>query len=705
MNPTEFRERIRASLANERLQMALDANAERRVSGRIAAFASLPDWRERRQQAHAIRAEVIEHLDEHLATFIRHAEQNGMIVHHAKDATEAIGIILEVVESNVFPGTARQGRCAQHPRGARRWRKKETDDWPPTWMTRAPHPSAGVSRPTPILVAKSKSMVSEEINLNHALEAEGIRVIETDLGEYIVQLRGEKPAHIITPAVHLRRDDVGRLFHEKLGIPYTEDIPTLTEAARKVLRDVFLTTEVGISGVNFGIADTGGICIVSNEGNARMVTTMPPVHIALMGMERLVRSLDELALMLSLLARSATTQKLSVYTQLIHAPFPGQQRHLILLDNGRTRLRNSPLRESLYCIRCGACLNACPVFREIGGHGYQSVYPGPIGSVISAGFFGPDLVPLAQASSLCGACKEACPVDIDLPKLLIRVRAGATEQKEGKRKEGGGLSALGKVFMQIYSRIARSPRLFILSQKLAALGARLVSPFSDFVRLPAFTGWGYSKDLPRFAGRAFRERFARLERAGTQVDTYTGKQVHDEEDKSERTSLDRSALVSQFTEELANVSGNVFRAHPHELTDKVIDLLKTQGVDRIHLEPGVLDESALQEAGIAVSHAPDASLRAGVTKAVCGLADTGSILIADGAGDPLRASLLPKIHIALLCTSDILPSLADAMTLPIVRQARAAVVITGPSRTADIEMSLTIGMHGPGEVHVFLVDD
>src|SRR5919109_464630 len=156
MNPTEFRERIRASLANERLQMALDANAERRVSGRIAAFASLPDWRERRQQAHAIRAEVIEHLDEHLATFVRHAEQNGMTVHHAKDATEAIGIILEVVESNVFPGTARQGRCVQHPRVTRRWRKKETDDWPSTWMTRAPHLSAGVSRPTPILVAKSK---------------------------------------------------------------------------------------------------------------------------------------------------------------------------------------------------------------------------------------------------------------------------------------------------------------------------------------------------------------------------------------------------------------------------------------------------------------------------------------------------------------------------------------------------------------------
>src|SRR5512134_819901 len=236
-------------------------------------------------------------------------------------------------------------------------------------------------------------MVTEEIELNHALEAEGMEVVETDLGEYIVQLRNEKPAHIITPAVHLRRQDVGQLFHEKLGIPYTEDIPTLTNTARQVLREVFLRADVGISGVNFGVAETGTICVVSNEGNARMVTTLPPLHIALMGMERLVRNLDDLALMLSLLARSATTQKLSVYTQLVHAPLPGQQRHLILLDNGRSRIRNSRLKESLYCIRCGACLNACPVFREIGGHAYQSVYPGPIGSVISASLIGPEFAP------------------------------------------------------------------------------------------------------------------------------------------------------------------------------------------------------------------------------------------------------------------------------------------------------------------------
>ncbi|MGB8982487.1 MAG: lactate utilization protein B, partial [Anaerolineales bacterium] len=392
---TTFRTRIRASLANEALQIALDGNAERRVTGRIAAFASLPDWRERRQQAHAVRADVIEHLEEYVAQFARKAEQNGVIVHRATDAAEAIKIILEIAKGS--PQSYREHREDQ----------KEIRVNPRSSVAKA-------------LIAKSKSMVSEEIDLNHALEAAGIRVVETDLGEYIVQLRHERPAHIVTPAVHLRRQEVGQLFHEKLGIPYIEDIPTLTDTARQILREVFLTADVGFSGVNFGVAETGTLCIVTNEGNGRMVTTLPPVHIALMGMERLVRNLDDLALMLSLLARSATAQKLSVYTQLIHAPLPGQQRHLVLLDNGRTRLRNSPLKESLYCIRCGSCLNACPVFRELGGHAYDSPYSGPIGSVISAGFFGPDFIPLAQASSLCGACREACPVDIDLPKLLTR---------------------------------------------------------------------------------------------------------------------------------------------------------------------------------------------------------------------------------------------------------------------------------------------
>ena len=406
----EFRNRIRQALADSNLQTALDNNAQRRKDGRLAAFASLPDYQERCQRAHAIKADVIAHLDEYLARFIEKVTANSIIVHRAADSAEAVNIVLEIVRNLPQRNEGREDSSQE---------------------IRVHSRSSVVASP---LVAKSKSMVSEEINLNHALEAAGIRVVETDLGEYIVQLRGERPSHIITPAVHLRRQEVGQLFAEKLGIPYTEDIPTLTNTARRVLRDVFLTADVGLSGVNFGVSETGTLCIVTNEGNGRMVTTLPPVHIALMGIERIVPTLDDLALFLSLLPRSATGQKLSVYTSLIHSPKRitdpdgPLERHLILVDNGRSRLLASPLREALYCIRCGACLNACPVFREIGGHAYVSIYPGPIGSVISGALVDPQFANLAQASSLCGACREACPVDIDLPGLLLRVRSGLSPQ-------------------------------------------------------------------------------------------------------------------------------------------------------------------------------------------------------------------------------------------------------------------------------------
>lgn len=672
-----FRQRIRESIDNLTLQTALDNNTERRLKGKAAAFESLPDWRERRVRAHNVRAEVIEHLEAHLSKFIANNEANGVIVHRAKDAREAIDIVLRIAKD--IPQR----------------RKEHGED------TRniSVHPRSSVVNP--ILVAKSKSMVSEEIELNHALEKEGIRVVETDLGEYIVQLRHERPSHIITPAAHLKKEQVAQLFHEKLGIPYTEDIPTLTITARRVLREVFLTADIGLSGVNFGVAETGALCIVTNEGNARMVTSLPKTHIALMGMERLVPNLDDLALMLSLLPRSATGQKLTVYTQLLHKPMPDQARHLIILDNGRSRIRNSPLKESLYCIRCGACLNACPVFRELSGHAYIgrdlsiAPYPGPIGSVISPGLLGENYVHLAQASSLCGACKEACPVDIDLPTLLTRVRAGETEER-GKKKDGGaGLTRATKLGLQIYTRLATQPKLFALSQKFASLGTHLLSPRSGWMRLPAFTGWGYSKDFPRFAGKTFRERW-KVERV---ILSETKDLLLDEKDSSVAPqTLPQSDinLMQQFTTELTALSGNVYQTN--NPTQSVIEYLQSKSVKKIYLQSNVLDESHLRQSGIDFTHDPDPTLAVGVTKAWVGLADTGSVLEAD---DELLGSLLPEIHLTILDAQNILPSLPDAMHLV---NGRNAVFITGPSRTADIEMTLTIGVHGPKELHVF-VDD
>jgi L-lactate dehydrogenase complex protein LldF len=666
MSTTSFRQRIRQSIEDETLQLALDNNTERRLKGRAAAFESIPNLDERRQRAHAIRADVIDHLDKYLEQFIAKNKENGVIVHRAKDAAEAVQLILEIAKRAV--ATKSSGR-----------------------------------KP---LVAKSKSMVSEEIELNHAFEKAGVEVVETDLGEYIVQLRHERPSHIITPAAHLRKEQVGELFHEKLGIPYTVDIPTLTATARKILRQVFLTADVGLSGVNFGVAETGGLCIVTNEGNARMVTTLPPVHIALMGMERLVPNLDNLALMLSLLPRSATGQKLTVYTQLLHKPFPDQQRHLILLDNGRTRLRNSPLKEALYCIRCGACLNVCPVFRELSGHAYIgsdlsiAPYPGPIGSVISPGLLGENYIQLAQASSLCGACKEVCPVDIDLPKLLTRVRAGAANNDQPSAGQplagnaGAGLSPSTRIFLQVFARAATHPWLFALSQKFASLGTFLLAPFSRWVRLPAFTGWGYSKDFPRFTGKTFRERYQKSD--DELVDRTNPKPA------KPRSALPQSNTMPladvQFITELTALGGHVVSTHNPTLA--VIELLKSRGMNKIHLEPNTLDEDLLRVAGITFTHEPDPQILVGVTKALCGLADTGSVLVADGRGEPLKASLLPEVHIAILRSTDIFPSLPDAM--PLVKNTSAAVFITGPSRTADIEMTLTIGVHGPKEIRVFL---
>ena len=663
MSLQTFRTRTRQSIADANLQIALDNNARRRAEGRLAAFASLPDHQERRQRAHAVKADVVTHLDEYLAQFIANVENNGIQVHRAADAGEAIRIFLEIAHSV---------------------------------EAKQPHSGTGAK---PLLVAKSKSMVSEEINFNHALEAAGMRVVETDLGEYIVQLRGERPSHIITPAVHLRRSDVGKLFEEKLGIPYTEHIPTLTNTARKVLREVFLTADIGISGVNFGVVESGTLAIVTNEGNGRMCTTLPPVHMALMGIERLVPSLDDLALFLSLLPRSATGQKLSVYTSLINSPLPGQERHLILLDNGRTALRNSPLAESLYCIRCGACLNACPVFRETGGHAYGSIYPGPIGSVISCALVDPKFAFLAQASSLCGACKEACPVDIDLPGMLLRVRAGLTPQREGdKPQEGVGIPIPVKLGLKGFRITAGNSSLFAVLQSLGGILSRIYSPRRAFMHLPAWTGWGYSKDFPRLAVRPFRARWGEIQQ---DVDERPARPPENLK-SSESTAQPAYKLLSdQFTEELAALGGHVYLIPEKEITSRLTEFLNSRKIDRV-----LADETGVRYlTEIPTLQQADPTIRAGVTGALCGIADTGSLVLVHGARQTLTASLLPEIHVAVLKTSRLVPNLASALRQPEIRTALAGVVVSGPSRTADIEMTLTIGVHGPGELHVFLIDD
>ena len=710
MNP--FHTHIRTALANETLQAALDANAERRIHARITAFASLPIDRETlRQSAHAMRADVIANLDRYLDQFIDKARLNSIIVHRAADAEEACQIVIKIARQSKPSPTPQPPPSSKFGRG----RGRATEE--------------GEESSASHLIAKAKTMVSEEIELNQALEAASIQAVETDLGEYIVQLRGERPSHIITPAVHLRRQEVGHTFHEKLGIPYTEDIPTLTDAARVALHQTFLNADIGLSGVNFGVAETGSVCIITNEGNGRMVTTVPRVHIALMGMERLVPTLDDLALMLTLLPRSATGQKITVYTQLIHGPRRegevdgAKERHLILVDNGRSALRGSPLKEVLMCIRCGACLNACPIFREIGGHAYVgdhgqgTPYPGPIGSVISPGLFGHEAFGhLAQACTLCEACKEACPIDIDLPEMLLRVRAG--EVGNGERGAGSdsgiGLPKVLRWGLGMFTWFAINPRRFGLAQKLAAAFSWVLSPRSLWLRLPAITGWGYSKDFPRPAVRPFRERFESASRrsndSAIQQISESTKPFTDSrtcELANSQTRRLAESLTRRFETELNALSGSFIACPEGELPVHILALLRERGITEVatwetgHLPFGLVE--SLQRDGIRIRYGSHPEIRAGITGAVAGVAETGSIVITSGVGRPLTTSLFPEIHIAILDEKDIYENLPQVLNLQEVREASCAALISGPSRTADIEMALTIGVHGPGDVHVFCI--
>jgi L-lactate dehydrogenase complex protein LldF len=321
-------------------------------------------------------------------------------------------------------------------------------------------------------MVKGKSMVSEEIELNHAAEAAGIGALESDMGEYIVQLAGEKPSHIIMPAIHKTKEEIATLFHEKVpGVEYTDNVDALIQIGRKVLREKFLEADIGLSGVNFAVAETGTLCLVENEGNGRMCTTTPPVHVAITGIEKIVEKLEHVPPLLSLLTRSATGQNISTYFNMISGPRKPHEKdgptevHLVLLDNGRTQAyADEQLRKTLQCIRCGACMNHCPVYTRIGGHAYGTTYPGPIGKIISPHMLGLEATAtMATASSLCGACAEVCPVRIPIPELLMRLREesfSAPHAKPAMRGQGAGYKGWVTAIWRVWAAVYRSPALY-----------------------------------------------------------------------------------------------------------------------------------------------------------------------------------------------------------------------------------------------------
>jgi L-lactate dehydrogenase complex protein LldF len=357
------------------------------------------------------------------------------------------------------------------------------------------------------LVTKSKSMVTEEIGLNDALQEEGLSVVETDLGEFIVQLSGDTPSHIVVPIVHKTKRSIRETLVTQAGMSPTDDTEEMARYARRYLRQKFLEADMGVSGGNFIIAETGTLCLVTNEGNARMVTSLPRVHVALVGIEKVIPSVEDYATLTQVLSRSATGQTITVYTHMIHGPRRPQDSdgpehvYVIFVDNGRSRIYGTEYAEALACIRCGACLNACPVYRVTGGHAYGWVYPGPIGAVITPLLTGlENATPLPYASSLCGRCKEVCPVDIDLPRMLLDLRHDLVAQGLTEWTWDTGMS--------LWSRGTRSPRLFTLAGRAAALGASVLGRALP----PPLSGWTRYRDFPRFAPRSFHQLWAERRR-------------------------------------------------------------------------------------------------------------------------------------------------------------------------------------------------
>jgi L-lactate dehydrogenase complex protein LldF len=451
-------DRALADLGQRRnLRTATDTFAARRS----AVLAGNPDWEAWRTTARAVKDHVLAHLDHYLVEFEQQATARGTVVHWAADADAAVRILLDLAR--------------QHARG---------------------------------VAVKAKSMTTEEVRLNEAFAAAGIDAVETDLGEWLQQLTDEVPSHIVVPAIHKNRDDVAKLCHERLGTPRDADPATLTAVARERLRAQFAAAGLGISGANFAIASTGSLLLLENEGNIRLTTSVPDVHVALVGIEKLLPRVQDLDVFLRLLPRSGTGQALTTYQSLLTGPkqHPDAEGpralHVVLLDNGRARMLGAEVtRQALACIRCGACLNACPVYQQVGGHAYGSVYPGPIGAVVT-----PQLVPLTRAaalpfaSTLCGACREVCPLRIDIPGLLLHLRA---EVREGHPGVPPAHSPRGKRWaMQLAAFGLRHPRLYRTALRGARLLQRLASPLLR--RLPPLRMWAQGRAAPTLAPRDFR---------------------------------------------------------------------------------------------------------------------------------------------------------------------------------------------------------
>ncbi|MBX9617522.1 MAG: iron-sulfur cluster-binding protein [Hyphomicrobiales bacterium] len=464
-----FKENAVEALGNEQLQRALHNVEAGFIGKRKAAADRLPEFDELRANARDIKNHTLAHLDLYLEAYEANLTAAGGILHFARNSEEARSVVLDI--------------CKRV--GAR-------------------------------TVTKGKSMISEEINLNEALSAAGVDPIETDLGEYIIQLRGEHPSHIIAPAVHVLKEQVEadfRRVHTHLAQDRNLDEPeSLLGEARAVLRDKFLKSDIGVTGANFLIAETGTSIIVTNEGNGDLTQTLPRIHIVIASIEKLVPTLDDVSQILRVLARSATGQDFSVYTTLSTGPRrPGdpdgpEEYHVILLDNGRSSMLGSEFQDMLRCIRCGACMNHCPVYHAVGGHAYGSVYPGPMGAVLTPSLYGVDKAGhLPNASTFCGRCESVCPMMIPLPKMMRHWREREFERNLSPATFRAGLS--------VWAFFATRPWLYHLATRIGMLALGFAGKARGrFSWLPLAGGWTKYRDLPAPAGTTFQAAWAKRPR-------------------------------------------------------------------------------------------------------------------------------------------------------------------------------------------------
>ena len=459
----DFQRNVAKALDNPQLRSNLRAAMTTLAEKRRAVFSDAEETEKLRDLGASIKRRCLQKLPELLEKLERSCTANGIRVHWAETTDAANTAVLDIMRSH------------------------------------------GATR-----MVKGKSMVSEELHLNAFLEANGIESMETDLGEYIIQLEKEPPSHIIVPAIHKNKDEIARSFHEKIPeTPYTEDVEELTAIARRILRKKFYAGQVGLSGVNFAVAETGTLCLVENEGNGRMCTTVPPVHIAVMGLEKVVEKLVDVPPLLRLLTGSATGQMITTYINMITSPRKAGEKdgpkevHLIILDNGRSRILTDPqMRQTLLCIRCGTCLNHCPVYIRIGGHAYGFVYPGPIGKILTPQMAGLDTAgELATASSLCGACEAVCPVKIPIPSLLRRLRNESYDNVDSPAVAGHGYKkqSVERMVWKGWELVNRVPALNSANTTmLGVLGSKLP-------RVGPLAAWTATRCRPPFAKKSLHD--------------------------------------------------------------------------------------------------------------------------------------------------------------------------------------------------------